>query len=77
MDSLAKMKKRMLTFSLLGIILFLNLFLLDSLIIKVESLKQEYETLSKKIENSNSNISHISEKDIEKLFNGNEVKNAN
>lgn len=77
MDSSTKTKRRMLIFSLLCIILLLNLFLLGSLSIKVESLKQEYQTLSKKIENSNSNISHISEKDIEKLFNGNEVKNAN
>lgn len=77
MDFASKGKKRILTFTLLSIILFISLIINGFLYDKIETLKQEHEALSKKLENNSSNISNLSEKDIQNLFNGNEVKNEN
>lgn len=77
MASDSKVKKRIIMFVLLCIILLISMVFIGLLYEKVESLKQEYETLSEKIKNNDSNMSQLSEKDIQNLFDGIEVKNEN
>lgn len=72
----SKFKKRVITLVLLCIILLISLVSNGFLYEKVEKLKQEHENLSKKIENNSSSLP-LSQKDIENLFNRNEVKNEN
>lgn len=77
MASDSKVKKRIIMFVLLCIILLISMVFNGLLYEKVESLKQEYETLSQKVKSNDSNVSQLSEKYIQNLFDGIEVKNEN